>query len=139
MDGIKVMLERHAVMPTRAHEDDAGFDLYANDSGLLPANGTVIVPTGVHMVIPKGYCGLVKSRSGLHMKMSITTTGVVDASYTGEIMVKLTSNENKAWAFSRGNRIAQLVIVPVYTPELVQVDSLEETERGSNGFGSTGL
>lgn len=136
---LSVMLDKGATMPTRAHDADAGFDLYALDGGVLPANGTVEVETGVHMAIPRGYCGLVKSRSGLHMKYGVTTTGVVDAGFTGAIRVKLTSNEFKPWVFSHGDRIAQLVIVPVYTPTLKQVDSLEDTDRGSNGFGSSGV
>lgn len=135
---MRVMLEKNAYMPTRAHEADAGFDLYAPDGGLVPCGKTYIVKTGVHVEIPRGYCGLVKSRSGLHMEYGITTTGVVDAGYTGEIAVKLSSHENTALCFSRGDRIAQLVIVPVYTPELIQVENLKETDRGNNGFGSSG-
>lgn len=135
---MKVSLDKWAQMPTRAHDADAGFDLYAKEGGLLPARGTVTVDTGVHIEIPRGYCGMVKSRSGLHIKMGVTTTGVVDSGYNGSIRVKLTSHENKPLAFNRGDRIAQLVIVPVLTPELELVESLEETERGSDGFGSTG-
>ena len=73
------------------------------------------------------------------MKYGVTTTGVVDSGFVGAIRVKLTSNEFKPLVFSRGDRIAQLVIVPVYTPTLKQVDSLEDTDRGSNGFGSSGV
>ena len=135
---ICVMLDKNASMPTRSHEDDAGFDLYAKEGGLLPAGKTIEIHTGVHMAIPHGYCGLVKSRSGLHMKYGVTTTGVVDAGYTGEIVVKWSSHENKPVYFSHGDRIAQLVLVPVLTPELVQVDELGTTERGAQGFGSTG-
>ena len=136
--GLKISLDKDAQMPTRAHDADAGFDLYAKEGGLLPAHGTITVDTGVHMAIPRGYCGMVKSRSGLHMKYGVTTTGVVDAGFTGSIHVKLTSHENKPLFFNRGDRIAQLVIVPAYTPELELVESLEETDRGSKGFGSSG-
>lgn len=135
---MRVKLDKGAYMPTRAHDADAGYDLYAMDGGLIPAGKTYIIDTGVHVAIPRGYCGMVKSRSGLHMNYGITTTGVVDAGYRGAIKVKLSSHENSALCFSRGDRIAQLVIMPVYTPELELVDELEGTDRGSNGFGSSG-
>lgn len=135
---MKVVLDKNAYLPTRAHDLDAGYDLFAPDGGLIPAHGTVTVDTGVHMEIPKGYVGFVKSKSGLYIKNHITTTGVVDAGYTGSIKVKLCSHGNCAYCFTRGDKIAQIVILPILTPDLEVVDVLEETERGSNGFGSTG-
>ena len=90
------------------------------------------------MEIPKGYVGFVKSKSGLNVKHGLTAEGVIDSGYTGSIVVKLYNHTSNDYAFEAGEKIAQLVLLPIITPELEQVDSLEETERGSNGFGSSG-
>lgn len=136
---VKVKLEPWAIMPTRAHEQDAGLDLYAIEDRVIPPFGSVPFDTGVHIEIPEGYAGLIKSRSGLMMNHAIKTDGVVDAGYTGSIHVKLFNNCGARYVVERGQRIAQLLLVPVITPELVELERLEETDRGNNGFGSTGL
>lgn len=135
---MKVMLDKGAKMPTRAHEWDAGLDLYAKDEKWVPGECGVEFDTGVHLDIPKGFVGFVKSRSGLMMKQCITTDGVVDAGYTGSIRVKLFNHGVFAHKVKAGDKIAQIVILPVATPPLELVDSLDETERGDHGFGSTG-
>lgn len=135
---IEIALDPGATMPTRAHEYDAGLDLYAMKDTWLRPQDSAFFDTGVHVKIPHGLVGFVKSRSGLMCKNDITTDGTIDADYTGSIGVKL-FNHSKADVFIKaGDRIAQLVIVPCWICTPVLVDSLEETERGAGGFGSTG-
>jgi dUTP pyrophosphatase len=145
IDKIKVMLDDGAktLIPTRAHDTDAGLDLYSPiDCWLFANDGRhkcyVEIDTGVHIQIPVGYVGDVKSKSGLMMKHHITTDGTVDCGYTGSIRVKLFNHGVHPVKIEKGQKIAQLVIKKIITPELELVDSLEETERGANGFGSSG-
>lgn len=135
---MKIMLDEGAKMPTRAHPWDAGLDLYAKEGGYVPAECGVEFDTGVHLDIPKGFVGLVKSRSGLMMKNSIITDGTIDAGYTGSIRVKLFNLGCSSYRVEAGDKIAQLVIIPIAAPPLEVVDSLGQTDRGCSGFGSTG-
>ena len=141
---MKVMLDPGAKIPTRAHELDAGYDLYSPVSvSVFPKwkNGvqnSVVIDTGVHIQIPEGYVGDVKSKSGLMMNHDIITDGTVDAGYTGSIRVKLFNLGSAIFRIEEGQKIAQLVIKKIITPELEVVDTLEQTERGGNGFGSSG-
>lgn len=135
---MKVVLDSGAYMPTRAHDDDAGLDLYAPKDGYIHGGGSCTFDTGVHMEIPKGYAGFLKSKSGLNCKHGLTSEGVIDAGYTGSIVVKLYNHSGKDYSVKAGDKISQLVILPIITPELELVDSLEDTERGNDGFGSTG-
>lgn len=142
---LKVKLDEGAKMPTRAHEYDAGLDIYAPESIILYAGNSVEVDTGVHLEIPKGYCGLIKSKSGLLIKHCISGEGVIDHGYVGSIHVKLFNNskDEKMYFFEKGDKLIQLLIVPIETPELELVENVadlygEETERGDNGFGSSG-
>lgn len=135
---MKIMLDEGAKMPTRAHPWDAGLDLYAREGKYIPAECGVEFDTGVHLDIPKGFVGLVKSRSGLMMKNSIITDGTIDAGYTGSIRVKLFNLGCSAYRVEAGDKIAQLVIIPIAAPPLEIVDSLGRTDRGCSGFGSTG-
>lgn len=135
---LKVKLDPGATMPTRAHDTDAGLDIYAMYRRRVPAAGSMCFDTGVHIEIPTGYVGMVKSKSGLNVKHGITSEGVIDAGYTGSIMVKLYNHSGCAVEIERGQKISQLVLLPIITPELEEVDSLEATERGNGGFGSTG-
>lgn len=135
---INVQLDRGAYMPERAHEADAGYDIRTPVKfGLLPEQYAVI-DTGVHIAIPQGYVGFLKSKSGLNIKNSIVGEGVIDSGYTGSIKVKLYNFGSRNKMFKLGDKIIQLVILPVYTPKLRQVDKLDVTERGNHGFGSTG-
>ena len=141
MEEINVMLDEGAIMPTRAHAEDAGLDLYTPEDFALPSFGVIdnyTVDTGVHMEIPEGYVGMLKSKSGLNVNRGVITEGVIDAGYTGSIKVKLYNLGEDIQYFQRGEKIAQLVILPIVTPELKLVDKFAETERGDNGFGSTG-
>lgn len=135
---MKVMLDAGAYMPVRAHKDDAGLDLRSPDTFIVKAGKSLKIDSGVHVEIPAGYVGFLKAKSGLNVKYGITCTGVIDAGYTGSIVVKLYNNGSDDVLFERGDKITQLVILPIVCPDLVQVDSLEDTERGDAGFGSTG-
>lgn len=146
MKSLKVYLDNKGIkMPERAHEFDAGLDIFAPESIILYAGNSVEVDTGVHIEIPVGYCGLLKSKSGLNVKHGITGEGVIDHGYTGSIRVKLYNNskDEKMHFFEKGDKLIQLLIVPIETPELELVESIQElyggdTERGDGGFGSSG-
>lgn len=135
---IEVVLENGAKMPTRAHEWDAGLDLYSRENAVISQNSGGIFDTGVRLAIPQGFCGFIKSKSGMNVKHSIQSEGVIDSGYTGTIHVKLFNHGNRAVEIKEGQKIAQLVILPCAFPEMEVVESLEETERGNGGFGSTG-
>jgi dUTP pyrophosphatase len=136
---ISVKLDNGARMPEKAHETDAGFDLFAPRDFVF-INDECIIDTGVHIAIPRGYVGYIQGRSGLNMTHSvICPTGTVDSGYTGSIKVKLYNlSLFSHYTIKAGDKIAQLVIQPIAQCGLVRVDSLEETERGDGGFGSTG-
>lgn len=135
---MKVVLDPGAIMPTRAHDLDAGYDLYSREDATVWQSAGGKFDTGVHIQIPAGHVGFVKSKSGLNAKYGIQAEGVIDAGYTGSINVLLRNHGPKAVDIKKGQKIAQLVILPIITPDLQLVGSLEETERGDNGFGSTG-
>ena len=137
---MKIKLDSFAFMPTRAHATDAGLDLYAPHGGewVIPPFGHAIFDTGVHIELPLGTVGFLKSKSGLNIKHNLTSEGVIDCGYTGSIMVKLYNHGNREHIVRSGEKISQLVVLPILTPELRVVDELNETERGNNGFGSTG-
>jgi dUTP pyrophosphatase len=135
---IKIKLDEGAKMPTRAHITDAGLDLYARETQIISAKESAKFDTGVHIEIPVGYVGMLKSKSGLNVNHGITSEGVIDAGYTGSITAKLYNNSGYDYKVNAGDKITQLVIMPIITPELEEVETLEETERGSGGFGSTG-
>lgn len=135
---IEVKLEPGAKLPTKAHEADAGFDLYTPKSVYLAPHTAAAIDTGVHMAIPEGYVGMIKSKSGLNVKHGVSCEGVIDAGYTGTIVAKLYNNGGEAVSFESGDKITQIVIMPIPKVRLVEVDALEDTERGDNGFGSSG-
>ena len=134
-------LDDGATAPTRAHDTDAGLDLYALHPASIPPGGRELISTGVHVAIPPGYVGMICPRSGLAHKHGLTVLnapGIIDAGYTGEIKVNLHNTGDEAYWVETGTRIAQLVITPTPDARLEQVDSLDTTERGDNGHGSTG-
>ena len=144
---MKVKLDKNAFMPTRAHEDDAGLDLYATETKVVPARGSAIFDTGVHVELKEikidrfsfRTVGMLKSKSGLNVKHGLTSEGVIDMGYTGSICVKLYNHSDKDYTVNRGDKISQLVIMPIISVlNLEQVDDLEATDRGDGGFGSTG-
>ena len=135
---MKVMLDKGALMPTRAHKEDAGLDLYSRETVIIPAKESVKIDTGVHVEIPPDMVGFLKSKSGLNVKHGLVSEGVIDEGYTGSIVVKLYNHSGYDYKIEAGDKISQLVILPIAKPELELVDSLGETDRGSNGFGSSG-
>lgn len=136
---VKVALDEGAIMPTYAHPGwDAGMDLYAREDAFVYRWCRYSFDTGVHIQIPKGYAGIVTGKSGLDHRHGITCHGLVDAGYTGSVRVNLYNASEMDYMIKAGDKIAQLVIVPVLTPKLLQVDDIEGGERGDAGFGSTG-
>ena len=134
---MKIAVDIGADIPIRAHKTDAGLDLFATKGGVIFPFSRKSFDTGVHMAIPEGHVGLLTSKSGLMLR-GITSRGTIDSGYTGSIRAVLF---NHSWKFIRikpHQKITQLVILPIITPELDIVESLEETDRGSGGFGSTG-
>ena len=137
---MKIKLDEGAKV-TRAHSTDAGLDIYARESRIVPAHGSVKFDTGVHIELPKGTTGFLKSKSGLNVNFGITSEGVIDEGYTGSIAVKLYNHSDIDYLVEKGDKISQLVIIPILTPELELVQSTDEfnkSDRGNNGFGSSG-
>lgn len=144
---MKVKLDKGAYAPTQAHDTDAGYDLrvpcgYFGGTGfgyfMLGEQSSICIDTGVHIEIPHGYCGIVISKSGLNVNHDITSTGLVDEGYTGSIVVKLYNHGRGVKVIKEGDKISQIAIVPCLHEKIEIVDKLEPTERGANGFGSTG-
>lgn len=135
---LPVQLNEGAYMPERAHRLDAGLDLRSPVDVAVPSGCSASIHTGVHVQLPPGTVGMLKSKSGLNTKHSVTSEGVIDEGYTGEIVVKLYNHGFDRFLIKRGDKISQLVILPVLRPTPVQVDKIEGGERGNNGFGSTG-
>lgn len=135
---MKIKLDAGAFVPVREHSTDAGADLRSPVDVLVPARGSRVIDTGVHIQLPHGYVGMLKSKSGLNVKHGITSEGVIDEGYTGAIKAKLYNHSDYPCAFLRGDKITQLVIVPCEYVQFDLVDDLKDSERGGNGFGSTG-
>lgn len=135
---MKIMLDDGAYMPSRGHETDAGLDLRTPKAVTVPAYGNATVDTGVHVALPNGYTGLLVSKSGLNVKCNITSTGLIDEGYTGSIVVKLYNHGGEDHEFEAGDRVTQLVVIPVVCEPLEQVSEFSQSERGDAGFGSTG-
>lgn len=133
---MKIKLDDFGIMPTRAHRTDAGLDIYSPIDFTL--EDSFVINTGVHVEVPAGTVGFLKSKSGLNVNYGIVSEGVIDEGYTGAIRVKLYNNSGVPVHFKRGEKITQLVILPCIIPEIEQADKLDETERGECGFGSTG-
>jgi dUTP pyrophosphatase len=127
-----------AVLPTRAHPNDAGLDLYGLEDLVLEPRQGRMAKTGIAMALPSGYVGLIADRSSLAKKGIKTTGGIIDEGYRGEIHVVLWNISEEAIQLRRGERIAQLLILPVITPSVCEVQELNQTQRGSRGFGSSG-
>ena len=144
MEAIRVKkLREKAILPTYGSQEAAGADLYAclDENILIQPGESVFVPTGLAMEIPKGYAGLIYARSGLACKRGLAPAnkvGVVDSDYRGEFMVVLHNHGAQPQEIAHGERIAQLVITPVFTPGFAEVTELNDTTRSAGGFGSTG-
>lgn len=135
---IKVQLDDGAYLPERAHDTDAGADLRTPKAFVLPARSSVTVDTGVHVQLPHATVGMLKSKSGLNVNHGITSEGVIDEGYTGSIAVKLYNHTDSPHRFNAGDKVTQLVVLPVAFPTYAQVDEIHGGERGSGGIGSTG-
>lgn len=128
-----------AYKPSKAHQDDAGFDVFSAQAGTIEPRKWLEFRTGVSMQLPKGYYGKFASRSGLMFKYDIHAFhGTIDNGYRGEMVVRLFNYGNEPFRVNVGDRIAQLVILPYAQIDGEIVDNLDDTERGTNGFGSTG-
>ena len=138
VQAVKVKLDRGAYEPVRAHSTDAGLDIRSPFNIIVRARESAIIKTGVHVQLPENTAGLLVSKSGLNVKHGITSTGLIDQGYTGEITVKLYNNGNRDYKVERGDKISQLVIIPVLYEAVELAEDLDESERGENGFGSTG-
>lgn len=136
---MKILLDDGAFMPERAHPTDAGLDLRTPRNVYIAPRASAVIDTGVHIQLPHGYFGKIESKSGLNVGHGIVSCGgVIDEGYTGSIAVKLYNMSDKPFEFRWGEKVAQMVIQPYVAPDMAIADRLEVTERGSDGFGSTG-
>ena len=137
---VRVKLDPGAKLPIRAHPTDAGLDLFSRESVTIWGGKSYSFDTGVHIEFPKGYYGKIESKSGLNVNHGIVSCGgVIDEGYTGSIKVKLYNLSDFSYHFKVGDKIAQLIIQSYYAEDGFEVvEELEETDRGENGFGSTG-
>lgn len=139
MDTLKIRLDPWGIRPTRAHATDAGLDIYAPESFVVPAHGSTLVCTGIHGELPPGTVGIVANKSGLAAKHSITSSlGIIDEGYTGEWIVRLCNDSDVDYRFARGDKVSQVLVLPVSYPKVELVDEISGGERGDGGFGSTG-
>lgn len=136
---MKIMLDDGAFLPTRAHPEDAGLDIRAKSDAVVRARQSMVFHTGVHVELPPGTGGLIVSKSGLNVNYDLTSTGLIDRNYSGEIVVKLYNHGFDDYQVHAGDKITQLVVIPLwYDPIIEVVNHLEERGRGNNGFGSSG-
>ena len=135
---MKIKLEDGAFLPTRAHLRDAGLDIYAIKDGIVRAHSSAVFGTGVHIQLPPCTMGDMRPRSGLMFNQDIISLGTIDETYDGEIRVKLFNLGGNDYEVKRGDRITQLVVVPIMPVQPEPVTDLETGGRGSAGFGSTG-
>lgn len=137
-----IRLSERATLPTRAHDSDAGLDLYAAEAASVAPGGRVSVGTGLAVQIPEGLAGLVLPRSGLALKHGIAlanSPGLIDPGYRGEVRVLLLNTDpTLAFTVASGDRIAQLLLVPIALASPLETDSLDASSRGPGGFGSSG-
>ena len=131
-----------AVLPAYAHNSDAGMDLRSVADLVIAPGKRALVPTGLVMLLPPNYEAQVRPRSGLALKHGVTvlnTPGTIDSGYRGEVGVILANFGDADFTVNKGDKIAQMVIAPVTQPEIVETDTVDETDRGAGGFGSTGV
>ena len=132
-------LSKYARLPSKANENDAGWDLYASEDAIIEPSETALVGTDVAMAIPENYVGLIWDRSGMAVKRKIHRfAGVIESGYRGEVKVGLWNSSNDHCIINKGDRIAQILFQPVPPLPLIEVQNLDHTKRGSKGFGSSG-
>lgn len=136
---MKIMLDDGAFAPVRAHKTDAGLDIRAKSAALVKAKQSMTFHTGVHVELPPGTCGLLVSKSGLNINHDITSTGLIDETYAGEIVIKLFNHGQDDYQVMAGDKISQLVVLGVWCDPVIEiVNELPVTGRGDAGFGSSG-
>ncbi len=136
---LKITRVKDVKLPKYAHDDDAGLDLYSAEEVILNPDEKKLISTGIKMQIPKGYFGLIKDRSSLAAKHNLhCLAGVIDAGFRGEIKIVMVNLGNVAYKIEKNTRVAQIIIIPVVLPKLVEVDELDLSNRNQSGFGSTG-
>ena len=135
---LHVTLDHEAVCPRRAHDEDAGLDLFSREDKIVPARGSAVFDTGVHMEIPLGYAGIIISKSGLNVKHNILSDGLIDPGYTGSITVKIYNHGDEDYSVRKGDKISQIVLVPACLAVCAVVEEISGSSRGVRGFGSTG-
>lgn len=135
---MQIQLDENAITPERAHELDAGLDLFTPIPFTVPKHGFAFVDTGVHVQLPHGTRGHICSKSGLNRKFGLTADGTVDEGYTGTVGITVHNDSDEDYHFCRGDKVAQLVIEVVLRPGLMIVDKISGGDRGNNGYGSTG-
>lgn len=130
-----------AILPTYAHEGDAGMDLYSYETRTLHSGQRYLFPAGVSVEVPQGYFGLVRPRSGLAIKngIALCSSGVIDAGYRGPLYAALINHAKESFTINKGDRMAQLIILPYVHVDLEVVDELPDSVRGQGGHGSTGV
>ena len=138
METLKMVIDPGGCIPVRAHDTDAGLDLYAKEGGWIFPFCRRAFDTGVHVAIPKGYYGLLTAKSGMMLKKGIKSTGTIDSDYRGTIRAVLFNHSWLPVKIKPHQKVTQLVIMPCMLPKPEIVEKLEETERGAGGFGSTG-
>lgn len=137
---MKIMLDEGAALPTRAHDQDAGLDLYSREEVIILPGESAVFDTGVHVELPEGTFGKLESKSGLNVNYDIVSCGgVIDQGYVGSIRVKLYNLGGKPYMIRKGQKIVQMIIQPYLAPALELADRLSETERGEQGFGSSDI
>ena len=134
------LLSDKGTLPSKANRFDAGFDLYASENALIPPQERLLVSTDIAMAIPKGHVGLIWPRSGLAVKKGVDVfAGVIDSGYRGEVKVCLYNSGSEILEVEEGDRIAQLLIQKAENYFIKKVESLDDSERGDKGFGSSGI
>jgi len=135
-------IKENAIIPSYAHEDDAGVDLYSTEDYVLNPGQRVLVSTGIRIAIPLGYEGQTRPKSGLALNYGISicnSPGTIDSGYRGEVRVIVINHGNEEFKIIKGMKIAQMIFNKVEKAEFEEVEELDDTKRGESGFGSTGL
>ena len=135
---VNYTLDEGAFPPIHNYPEDAGSDICCKEDFVVPAHGSAETDTGVHISVPKTYGGLLVSKSGLDVVLSVTSHGLIDAGFTGSIKVRIYNHADEPRHFKAGDKITQIVIVPIMFPVWTKAEKLEGGPRGDNGYGSTG-
>lgn len=135
---MRIKLDEGAYVPSRAHDTDAGMDLRTPVKVTVPAHGSAVIDTGVHVQLPPECAGLLVSKSGLNVRHGMTSTGLIDEGFTGSIITRIYNDSDSDWTFEAGDKVTQLVVVPVRYVSIEIVPEISGGERGDAGYGSTG-